>query len=1406
MKNLHLRFSKQIIQVITGIMFILAVPGFFGTHAYSQITGTTPGSRCGEGTVTLGATASSGTIKWYSVPFYGTAFETTGETFITPSLAVSTYYYVDAVDANGCSLGDRVSVLASINSSSISSSIFYASSTFCKTVNTPQPVTRTGSPGGVFSAIPSGLSLNASTGAILPSASTENTYTVTYTVTPAPGCSEPPVTVLVTITSAQTQPAISYTGTPFCTSLATVDVSRTGATGGTYSASSSGLTIDPASGTITPTSSQAGNYTVTYLVSGSGGCTPLQATTDIAITELPTASIAYPGAPYCKSIATLKTPSLTGTGAFTGGTYSSTPNTLGSFNTSTGAFIPSGSTAGTYTIHYLIPASGNCATVTIDQEVKIFALPTASIAGDVTVCQNAPEPLITFTGLTGAESFTFTYTVNNGGDQTVTTTSGNTVTVPQPTNSAGTYIYKLYSVADGNGCAQPVSGLPVATITVSATPVATFSYVGSPFCKTGTATPVFGPGGTAGTFTSIPTGVVFGAGGVIDLASTPAGTYEIYNTITSCGDPVSDHHSITILSLPTATLPASLSGCATVTLTATTDASPATYKWYKNDVLIPDQTNSTLVATATDNYKVRVTDGTTGCEFTSLASAVTIIPLPTASITGTLETCNTPTTLTAVTNAASPTYVWYKDDVEISGQTAYQLTVSVLMGSGYYKVKIRNGSTTCENTSVPVLVIISASDVAGTIAGGQTVCTGNNSTSMTLTGTKNNVVGWEYSVTPFTAWTPITNLTGYYTATGLTETTHYRVVEQAGTCPILYSAVGIVTVVPDPTIATQPAASTSECIGGTAQLSVIPANGTGGYIYQWYDNGSTNSNSGGSAISGATNDTYTPPTASAGTVYYYVIVGAAGSGCGTVTSTVAAVTTVTTPPQWANYSAPTPTTLCVGGTVAFSISVTGVTVGTISWIRSATSGGAGTTVVTGEAPPVGTWYYRPHYTPSGSGCTLADGPQTTVTVVADPTISVQPAIYTSICVGGTTSLSVTAANGTGAYSYQWQFCTDVSYEGENFINVIDLTPSGVTYLGGNTATLTVTFGAGSTPGDRWYRCVVSSSGAGCTSVNSNVNNGRLHVALVPSWNSYSFPTTAICIGGSVTFSTSLLHANDDEGGTIDWIRSATPGGSGTTVSSTAGHLTASGTDIPPSAGTWYYRPVYTGGATGCGIADGTETTVTVAADPTIATQPVGTTICQGGSASLSVVAANGTGTFSYQWEYNIGNEGDWHSVSNGTPTGATYSGATTANMTVSGITGNWGNNEYRCVVTSSGPGCTSVTSASGNVPVVSNPTWSTINSPTPTTLCVGGTVAFSASISGGAGGTISWIRSATSGGAGTTVVTGEAPPVGTWYYRPHYAPTGSGCTLSDGTQTTVVVNAIPSAPTGNASQSFCGGN
>jgi hypothetical protein len=82
-------------------------------NSIPTISGTTPGSRNGQGTVTLGAVASSGTINWYAAATGGSSLGT-GTSFTTPSLCSTTTYYVDATD-NSCTTTSRTPVIATVN-------------------------------------------------------------------------------------------------------------------------------------------------------------------------------------------------------------------------------------------------------------------------------------------------------------------------------------------------------------------------------------------------------------------------------------------------------------------------------------------------------------------------------------------------------------------------------------------------------------------------------------------------------------------------------------------------------------------------------------------------------------------------------------------------------------------------------------------------------------------------------------------------------------------------------------------------------------------------------------------------------------------------------------------------------------------------------------------------------------------------------------------------------------------------------------------------------------------------------------------------------------------------------------------------------------------------------------------
>lgn len=78
-----------------------------------NITSTTPNSRCNTGNITLQATASNGSVYWYTNSLGGTPIAT-GNSFTIENLTTTTTYYVDATNGN-CSNTPRTRVTATIN-------------------------------------------------------------------------------------------------------------------------------------------------------------------------------------------------------------------------------------------------------------------------------------------------------------------------------------------------------------------------------------------------------------------------------------------------------------------------------------------------------------------------------------------------------------------------------------------------------------------------------------------------------------------------------------------------------------------------------------------------------------------------------------------------------------------------------------------------------------------------------------------------------------------------------------------------------------------------------------------------------------------------------------------------------------------------------------------------------------------------------------------------------------------------------------------------------------------------------------------------------------------------------------------------------------------------------------------
>src|SRR6476661_5163698 len=187
----------------------------------------------------------------------------------TTGAATTTTYTLTTTSALGCTATSTVTV--TVNPAT-SAAFSYAAPRYCLNGTTAPLPTVTGTSGGTFTAALSGLSINASTGAVDLSGSTAGSYLVTYSVG---GSCPSNSTVALALEAAPTATITANGPTAFCQG-GSVTLTATG--GATYAWSN---------GQTTPsiTVSTAGNYTVT--VTSAGGCSATSASTTVTVNPAP---------------------------------------------------------------------------------------------------------------------------------------------------------------------------------------------------------------------------------------------------------------------------------------------------------------------------------------------------------------------------------------------------------------------------------------------------------------------------------------------------------------------------------------------------------------------------------------------------------------------------------------------------------------------------------------------------------------------------------------------------------------------------------------------------------------------------------------------------------------------------------------------------------------------------------------------------------------------------------------------------------------------------------------------------------------------------------------------------------------------------------------------------------------
>ncbi len=410
-----------------------------------------------------------------------------------------------------------------------------------------------------------------------------------------------------------------------------------------------------------------------------------------------------------------------------------------------------------------------------------------------------------------------------------------------------------------------------------------------------------------------------------------------------------------------------------------------------------------------------------------------------------------------------------------------------------------------------------------------------------------------------------------------------------GGCSNISSQVASVTVTPNANITTQPTTTQSLCVGSTIDtpLSIAFTDGTGTVSYQWFSN-TVNSNTGGTAIAGATNATYTPPIfTTTGNFYYYVVLSFAGSGCTDVTSDVAEIIVVATPVV--DVQPLTTQTLCQN-TVPQDLTVQasgGLGTFSYQWFSNTVNSNTGGTAIAGATnatftPPtntVGTLYYYCVISQAASASCAAVSDTAEVNINAGPAFTTQPQSQ-ELCLGdAVTTLSVSFTNGVGTPTYQW------------YSNTVDDVTTGTAIAGETTDSYTPPV---ATTGTTYYYCIITFSTGGCSEITSNT--AEIIVNETPSISNF---TETICSGD--TFSVTPDTTNGDivpASTTYTWTApTIVPVGSitgasaetnpQTTISQTLTNSTAS-----PAVVTYTVTPT-------AGICNGTPFTVEVTVNPAI---------------------------------------------------------------------------------------------------------------------------------------------------------------------------------------------------------------
>ncbi len=483
--------------------------------------------------------------------------------------------------------------------------------------------------------LPSGLSLNSSTGAITGTPTQAGTFTIK--VTDATGATATS-SCTFTINGPLTLPCPTTTSGDVNTAFSSAVTASGGTAPYTYSVVGTlptGLSLNSSTGAITGTPTQPGTFTIKVTdAAGATASTPCSFTINSQLTlPCPTTTLGDVNSAFSSTV--------TASGGTAPYTYTiatgSLPNGL-SLNSSTGAITGTPTQAGTFTIKVTDAAGATASTpcsFTINSQLTL-PCPT-NTSGDV---NTAFSSTVTASGGSGP----YTYTIATGSLPNGLSLNSSTGAITGTPTQAGTFTIKVTDAASASATSSCTF-----TINLQMTvfcPSTTAGDQGIPFSSSVGVSGGSAPYSYTVVNGTLPTGLTISSTGAITGTPTSAGTFQIKVT-DAAGATATAPCQFTIFGPLTLPCPATTSGTVNVSFNSQVSASggSGSYIYSVTGGTLPSglSLNPATGAlsgtpTVTGTFQILVTDtagGTaTSCQFT-IASAplqITTSSLPTGTV------------------------------------------------------------------------------------------------------------------------------------------------------------------------------------------------------------------------------------------------------------------------------------------------------------------------------------------------------------------------------------------------------------------------------------------------------------------------------------------------------------------------------------------------------------------------------------------------------------------------------------------------------------------------------------------------------------------------------------------------------------------------------------------------------